>query len=295
MENRPIQWHPAFCSAMRLELWGDKGKLDFFNEYNLSSKPLQIDLLVIKKAGDMVIGNEIGRIFRGHNIMEYKSEEDEMNIDTYYKVLAYACLYKVSGEYVDSIKADDITISLVRRGKPEKLLRFFQDTGYVLTNPCPGIYYVNKDGFFPLQVVVSGELGKTAHVWLASLRSDLNEQAVKLLLTSANRHRAKDESEAVQSILEVVVKANRDIFESVKEEGSNMAVCEALKELMAPELEAAKREAAQETAKEVSKEKDIQAAKTAFSENLPFDLARKLAPGLTEEELRQIQRETAQG
>ena len=37
MENRPIQWHPAFCSAMRLELWGDTGKLDFFNEYNLYS------------------------------------------------------------------------------------------------------------------------------------------------------------------------------------------------------------------------------------------------------------------
>lgn len=255
----------------------------------------------------MVIGNEIGRIFRGHNIMEYKSEEDEMNIDTYYKVLAYACLYKVSGEYVDSIKADDITISLVRRGKPEKLLRFFQDTGYVLTNPCPGIYYVNKEGLFPLQVIASGELGRNEYIWLSSLRSNLDGQDAKLLLTSANEMQAKDGSEAAQSILEVVVKANRGIFETVKEEAGDMAVCEALKELMAPEIEAAKREAVQEAVREVrrqvsrevrqevSKEKDIQAAKTAFSENLPFDLARKLAPGLTEEELRQIQRETAQG
>ena len=31
----------------------------------------------LKKEKDAVIKNEIGSIFRGHNIMEYKSPEDE--------------------------------------------------------------------------------------------------------------------------------------------------------------------------------------------------------------------------
>lgn len=46
---KKTQWHPAFCSAMRLELREDKEFLEYFNEYNLNTKPLQIDLLIIKK------------------------------------------------------------------------------------------------------------------------------------------------------------------------------------------------------------------------------------------------------
>lgn len=34
---------------MRLELREDKEFLEYFNEYNLNTKPLQIDLLIIKK------------------------------------------------------------------------------------------------------------------------------------------------------------------------------------------------------------------------------------------------------
>lgn len=40
------QWHPAFCAATRLELILNKDELDFKEEYNLSRKPLQIDLLI---------------------------------------------------------------------------------------------------------------------------------------------------------------------------------------------------------------------------------------------------------
>lgn len=45
MKNRKTQWHPAFCSAVRLELRADKQKLQYTNEYNLNAKPIQIDLL----------------------------------------------------------------------------------------------------------------------------------------------------------------------------------------------------------------------------------------------------------
>ena len=59
----------------------------------------------------------------------------------------------------------------------------------------------------------------------------------------------------------------------------------------------AKKEVAEEVTKEVTREvtraKDIQSARTAFAANLDFELARKLAPTLTIEELRQIQREAA--
>ena len=41
------------CSAVKLELIENKGDMDYENEYNLNSKPIQIDLLVIKKSKDV--------------------------------------------------------------------------------------------------------------------------------------------------------------------------------------------------------------------------------------------------
>ena len=55
-----IQWHPAFCSAMELELRENKNDLIYEREHNLSRMPLKIDFLVIKKRTDAVIKNEIG-------------------------------------------------------------------------------------------------------------------------------------------------------------------------------------------------------------------------------------------
>ena len=85
MKATKIQWHPGFVAAMNLEFSKDRQGLIFEKEYNLNTKPLEIDLLVIKKDTSVRIGNEIGVMFRGHNIMEYKSPEDALDIDAFYK------------------------------------------------------------------------------------------------------------------------------------------------------------------------------------------------------------------
>ena len=105
-----IQWHPAFCAAAELELRSNKGDLEFKREYNLSKKPLQMDLLIIEKRKGVQIQNEIGKIFRGHNIIEYKSPDDGMTIDDFFKTLGYAFLYKGLGEKVNQIPLRELTI-----------------------------------------------------------------------------------------------------------------------------------------------------------------------------------------
>ena len=94
MNEIKIQWHPGFVAAINLELAENRDDLIYEKEYNLNTKPLEIDLLVIKKDKDVQIANEIGRMFKGHNILEYRSPEDRMDIDSFYKAGAYASLYK---------------------------------------------------------------------------------------------------------------------------------------------------------------------------------------------------------
>ncbi len=52
-----IQWQPGFVAAIDLELSANRKDLIYEKEYNLNTKPLEIDLLVIKKEKDVRIEN----------------------------------------------------------------------------------------------------------------------------------------------------------------------------------------------------------------------------------------------
>lgn len=75
MEKTKLQWHPAFGAALRITLQDEMRYLEMHEEHLLSKKPLQIDVLIIKKLQDVKIKKTIGRIFRKHNIIEYKSPD----------------------------------------------------------------------------------------------------------------------------------------------------------------------------------------------------------------------------
>ena len=79
---RKTQWHPPFCASMQLELKEYKSILEYLMEYALSTKPLLIDLLVIKKLRGIEIENEIGCRFRSHNVIEYKSPDEREYVES---------------------------------------------------------------------------------------------------------------------------------------------------------------------------------------------------------------------
>ena len=79
---RKTQWHPSFCASMQLELKEYKSILEYLMEYALSTKPLLIDLLVIKKLRGIEIENEIGCRFRSHNVIEYKSPDEREYVES---------------------------------------------------------------------------------------------------------------------------------------------------------------------------------------------------------------------
>ena len=213
MSDTKIQWHPGFVSAMNLELCENRTDLIYEKEYNLNTKPLEIDLLVIKKDRKVQIINEIGKLFRGHNIMEYKSPKDELNIDTFYKSGAYASLYKSYGESVDGRRADDITVSIVRQSRPDGLFGYFKENGIRVTTPYHGIYYVLDAVLFPTQIVVTKELDKKEHTWLTALSEGMKKQDMEAFLEKIEALTQKFDRELADSVLEVSIRANRKMVE----------------------------------------------------------------------------------
>lgn len=134
----------------------------FQDELNVKNMN-KIFLLITKNQTDISISNEIGCIFRRHNIMEYKDPADSLNIDVFFKVEGYACLYKSYGKTVDAIVENDITMTFVRDSKPSGLFAYFQEHGYQVSNPFKGIYYITGNILFPAQIVVTKELKPELH------------------------------------------------------------------------------------------------------------------------------------
>ena len=125
-EGEKIQWHPAFDAALQIELGEEAKYLTFEPEHLLSKKPMQIDVLV-KNEKKVKIRKNIGRIVRQHNIIEYKSPEDHLNIDDFYKVYGYTCIYKTEVEKVNQIPAEELTITFVCYHYPRQMLRNLQN------------------------------------------------------------------------------------------------------------------------------------------------------------------------
>lgn len=228
------QWHAPFCAAMRLELRANKDILQFINEYNLSFKPLQLDLLIIKKTNGVPIINEIGKIFRGHNIIEYKSPNDSMNVYTYYKVMGYAYFYISLDENKEKISKDDITITLIREEYPRELVNYLKKNGFCISEKYSGISYAEKDGHFPLQIVTSRVLDPELHTWLTALTRRMDSKKAEKLIESMNELQEKGEWNLADAVLELAMNANKKVFQKVKEENP---VCKALLELMKPEVD----------------------------------------------------------
>ena len=218
-----------------MELAQNRDDLIFEKEYNLNTKPLEIDLLVVKKNASVHISNEIGKIFRGHNIMEYKSPEDHLDIDAFYKTGAYASLYKSYGKTVDEIKADDITVSMIRGTKPEGLFQYFKENEYSMSNPYKGIYYIEGNVLFPTQIIVTKELNRETHIWLKALSEKLGKKDIRKLLDGISQLTERMDRELADSVLEVSIGANKQVIEELIQGDDSM--CQALMEIMEPVIQ----------------------------------------------------------
>ncbi len=228
-KEKLLQWHAAFFAGIQIELEEEADYLIFENEHMLSTKPMQVDVLIIKKNSERVIRKNIGQIFRKYNIVEYKSPEDYLSVDDFYKVYGYACFYKSDSLKTDAIKIEDITVSYVCYHYPRVLMKHLAENGkYSVENKEPGIYYI-FGAMFPIQILVTAELSEESNLWLRYLSNNLND--IKAVERLTNAYEKNANNNLYSSVMEIVVRANEDKFREVKK------MCQALKELFKEEFE----------------------------------------------------------
>ena len=230
-----IQWHPGFYAGMELEL--KAFDLSFDSEYQLTRGPLSIDLLIIKKLSDQKITVDFADCFRRHNIVEFKSPEDELSIDVFYKTQAYACLYKASGETVNAIPAREITVSLFRDVYPREMVEQLKADGFSVEERHPGVYQIMGSGFFLTQLVVTSRLDPASHAVLRVLSNHAQQADVETFIRASKAYVKSGDFQRVDAILQVSASANQALFRRIRKEDPEM--CQALREIMKEDFEQA--------------------------------------------------------
>lgn len=267
------QWHPAFCSALKLDLEEYSKDLYFESEHILNTKPLQIDMLVVKRDHNLVVDHIIGEFFRTYNIIEYKSPDDSMGLNELLKAYAYAYQYKTSETHVDDIKLEEITITMIRERYPRKLFKWLEDNNYNIVKKHNGVYYIVKDGMVPTQIIITNNLSdKNGRIWLSYLKKNLTHQEAEEIIDRFERSSTGGNREFAESVMQVVVKANQETFKNMNMEEGKM--CEALYEIFQEQIQEKFDKAVNEKAEEVAKERAKEIAKD-IAEDMAKDMANR--------------------
>ncbi|MDR2577655.1 MAG: hypothetical protein LBC70_02450, partial [Chitinispirillales bacterium] len=162
--KEPATYHDAVFTAFRyiLREYVENGDITLQDERRLSKQPLKIDIMIIKKKRDVDIETSWGKIFRGHNIIEYKSPADSLvSLSVFNKVIhGYTGVYASQ----ENVSLTDMSATIVCFKRPVELFETLKsELNYKILCKDKGIYYILQKGAvveksLAIQVLVSSEL-----------------------------------------------------------------------------------------------------------------------------------------
>ena len=193
-----------------------------------------------QKNKSTVISNQIGKIFRRFNIIEYKSPDDGLTIDDYAKTLSYAYLYKGLGSSVNQIPFDELTVTMIRDRKPRAFFNHVRELGGSVEQKHPGIFYIHGVVYTPTQFILTRELDTNLHSSLRMLTNRATEDDAERFLKLAHTFTKPGERNYVNAVLQVSLSANREVFDNLRR---IPAMCEALREFMKEEIDEERKKA----------------------------------------------------
>ena len=231
-ETGRTRFHYGFYAAM--EVFYDLANipLTYEQEVELGKDPVRLDFLVIKKDTDIVLDDPIGEFFRQVNIFEYKSPEDGLSIDDFYKVQGYGLIYKGFGRKVNELPIENITLTIVRHAYPRDMIKTLEQLGITVTKVYPGVYRFEGNLSIPVQLIVSSRLPRGKYEGLRLLAKGATVEDIKTYAEKAVASGNERIKENAGTVINVCLSINKNLGE-VK--GMYEAVREVFKDAFAKE------------------------------------------------------------
>ena len=215
-ESGRTRFHYGFYAAMEVEYDLKKIPLTYEQEVELGKDPIRLDFLIIKKEPDVILHDPIGEFFKQVNIFEYKSPEDGLSIDDFYKVQGYGLIYKGFGRKVNELPIENITLTIVRHTHPRDMLKMLEDSGIVIRETYPGIYRFEGKLSIPVQLVVSSQLPRGKYEGLRLIAKGATVGEIKTYAEKAIASGNERIKENAGTVIDVCFAVNKNL-EGAKE------------------------------------------------------------------------------
>ena len=166
------EYHYGFYAFMKSYYGMSKATITYEQEKQLGEEPIRLDFLLLRNNLDETLDDPIGQFLKKDNIMEYKSPDDSLTIDDFYKVQGYGLIYKGYDHKIDELPINDMTVTIVRHRYPRKMIRTLKRDGIQIRKDQPGIYRMSGRLSISTQLIVISQLSSGLYNGLKLLSKD---------------------------------------------------------------------------------------------------------------------------
>lgn len=258
-----VEYHYGFYGAVHAEYEPTHVQMEYLQEHELGDEPVRMDMLIIKRDSAVLV-DPIGSFFRTHNVLEYKSPEDRLSIDDFYKTQGYALLYKGLGKRVNEIPLEELTVSIFRHSYPREMFRSLEQSGLHVSEDTPGVYRIAGMLNVPTQIVVTSRLPKGEYSAFKALAKDATKEDIIKLLELAESGDSQMIN-YVQAVMQVSIVVNEQTITEIKEAG---IMPEAVRRVFKEEFQKERAEGRAEILGDLVKDGIISAAEAAKRLNM---------------------------
>ena len=215
-------WHAGFEALLRIETYKYGAKIRLKTEEVLGEEPPRADYVILIEDEETEFDKEIFKIFRKHNILEYKNPRDSLGETVIRKICGYANLYIGLAEREREIRPDEVTISIFRAVKNPRFFKAMEKAGKLVADDIPGIYHVLGITDLPFQIVITSELRGEEYAAYRALTNKADEEDIERVIEAGGK--AKDDTvrEHYRVLLKLLVEKNPGVIETIRRE-SDMA------------------------------------------------------------------------
>ena len=251
--------------------------------------------MIIKKSPEEKLNDIIGKFFRLINIIEYKSPDDSLTIDDFFKVQAYGLLYKVIDHKVDEIPITDITITLIRHTYPREMIKALKKYNFAVTEIKSGVYIIETGNFIPVQLMVTSQMSKEDFEALPLLSKSVSKDDLKNFIEKIADSKDSNIIENARAFLRICLEVNKNAAEEIKKEKAEMkdvirevfgdwfeedkeqAVKIAVKQAVKIAIEETAKATAEATAKAINEENNKRVAADMLKDSYPLNAIIKIS------------------
>ena len=236
------EYHYGFYGAVHAEYEPTHVNMEYLQEHELGEEPVRMDMLILKKDA-APLTDPVGSFFKIHNVLEYKSPNDQLSINDFYKTQGYALLYKGLSKTADEVPVEELTVSIFRHSYPREMFRRLKESGFVIREEHPGIYYILGAISVPVQIVVISRLEKGRYEAFKALAEKASKEDIIKLLKLTEDYPDPKMIDYVRAVLNVSIALNEAVLEEIREAGT---MKEAVERVFRKELEEKRQEGRQE-------------------------------------------------